>query len=102
MKATDVIVSDTKFYADHREAWGPGRSTVMLSFRNGAQLSDNDIAEMHGMKHKTVSARRTELWRLDYVKPIGMKKIHRQSGQIWAATARGNAQIRRMLEARKR
>lgn len=93
-----LIVSDKKFYADHRESWGPGRRTVMLAFRNGNQLSDNDIAERYRMKKKTVSARRTELWRLEYVKPVGMKKIQRQLGQVWAATGKGIAQIRRLLE----
>jgi len=98
MRPNDIpIVSDTKYYADHRESWGPGRRTVMLAFRNGNQLSDNDIAVAYRMKGKTVSARRTELWRLDYVKPVGMKKIKRQLGQIWAATPRGTAQIKRLL-----
>ena len=91
------LVSDSKYYSDQRDSWGPGRATVMLSFRDGAQLTDNDIAMMHGMKHKTVSARRTELWRLDYVHPVGMKRINRQLGQIWAATVKGSAQIKRML-----
>ena len=91
------LVTDTKFYADHREAWGPGRRTVLLAFRNGNRLADNDIAVRFNMKNKTVSARRTELWRLGYVKAVDMKKIHRQRGQVWAATPKGKAQIKRLL-----
>ena len=72
----------------------------MLAFRDGAKLSDNDIAIRHRMKHKTVSARRTELWRQGFVHPVGMKKIKRQVGQIWEATASGKAQIEALLSQR--
>ena len=87
------IVSDKKFYIDHKITWGPGRTTVMLAFANGRQLTDDEIATRYSMKPKTVSARRTELWRHGLVKPVGMKKIHRQSGQIWMATKLGEKQI---------
>ena len=90
------LVTDTKFYADQKEEWGPGRRTVMLAFARGAQLSDNDIALMYNMKHKTVSARRCELWRLGFVEPVGMKKINRQRGQLWAATPAGLRQTDRL------
>lgn len=93
----DPIVSDKKFYIDHQVSWGPGLRTVMLSFANGRQQSDNDIAVRYGMKPKTVSARRTELWRWGFVGPIGMKKIKRQQGQIWCATPKGQEQIRHLL-----
>jgi hypothetical protein len=94
MPHAETLTEGSKFYADHRIAWGPGRRTVMLAFANGASLSDNDIAQRHNMKHKTVSARRTELWRLGFVTPVGMKKIKRQLGQIWTATPAGVAQIK--------
>ena len=87
------ITEGSKFYADHKLQWGPGRRAVMLAFANGAELSDNDIAQRYSMKDKTVSARRTELWRLGFVLPVGMKKIKRQRGQVWAATPAGAAQI---------
>ena len=88
------ITEGSKFYADHKLQWGPGRRTVMLAFANGAHLADNDISQRHSMKPKTVSARRTELWRLGFVMPVGMKKIKRQRGQVWAATPMGDAQIK--------
>jgi hypothetical protein len=92
------ITKDAKFYADHKLQWGPGRRTVMLAFANGAQLADEDICQRFNMKRKTVSARRTELWRLGFVMPIGMKKIHRQRGQVWTATASGITQINVLMK----
>jgi hypothetical protein len=88
------VTEDSKFYADHKLQWGPGRRAVMLAFANGVELADEDIHQRYGMKRKTVSARRTELWRLGFVMPVGMKKIHRQRGQVWAATQAGVAQIK--------
>lgn len=87
------ITEGVKFYADHKLQWGPGRRTVMLAFANGVQLADEDISQAFNMKRKTVSARRTELWRLGFVMPVGMKKIKRQRGQVWTATPIGLAQI---------
>lgn len=92
---SDVV--GAKFYRDYDFAFGPGRKTVMLSFKNGARMSDHDIAELHGMKPKTVSARRTELWRQGFVEPVGLKKIVRQRGQVWAATAAGQQKIAELL-----
>lgn len=90
------LTEDYKFYADHKLQWGPGRVTVMLAFANGAELTDKDIQKRYRMKPSTVRPRRIELWRLGYVKPIGMRKAGRQRVQVWTATAAGLAQIERM------
>ena len=94
-----AIVADTKFYADNKDAWGPGRKTVMLAFYGGIQLADNDIVELYHMKRKTVSARRCELWRLGYLIPVGMKKLGRVRVQVWGATPAGLKAIRNLLDA---
>ena len=87
------LTQSSKFYADHKLQWGPGRRTVMLAFDNGAQLTDFDITAMHNMKPQTVRPRRIELWRLGFVMPVGMKKKGRQRVQVWAASPAGEAQI---------
>jgi len=83
------LITASKFYADNKEAWGPGRKAVMLAFADGEQLSDGDICDQYRMKRKTVSARRCELWRLGFVEPIGMKKSGRVRVQVWRATTAG-------------
>lgn len=92
-----AVVADTKYYADNKDAWGPGRKTVMLAFYGGVELADNDIVELYHMKRKTVSARRCELWRLGYVIPAGMKKLGRVRVQVWRATPAGQKAIRILL-----
>jgi hypothetical protein len=89
---TDVI-ADANLYVDHKFHFGPGGLSVLKAFMGG-DFTDQEVAANLGMKHKTVSARRTELWRWGLVIPVGLRHMVRQRAKVWQITTRGLQQAK--------
>jgi hypothetical protein len=84
------VVQASNLYVDHKIQKGPGFLNTLRALLD-ANLTDQEIAEKANMKHKTVSARRTEAARFGYVIPVDMRKMKRQRARVWQLTDEGRA-----------
>jgi hypothetical protein len=75
-------------YVGSTSPFGPGRMAVLRQLATG-DYTDQEVAAALGMKDKTVSARRTELWHGGHCKPVAMRRMKRQRARVWRLTDTG-------------